>query len=145
MGCDIHFVIEKKRRDKKWEGVHNGDHAPCIGSCWVSMRGLNERNYKFFASLAGVRGEGPDPKGLPDGVSDMAKSEYNDWSLYVHSVSWDTWKDFIDKHHRAQSDENLIEDAKRLVTEQELSAEENSKRYGCYDPSEYRVVYWFDN
>jgi hypothetical protein len=62
MGCDIHgpFV----------EQYHGGIVWGCLG--WFYLF----RNYQLFAAMAGVRGEGPTPKGLPDGVSWQVKDAY---------------------------------------------------------------------
>ena len=75
MGCDIHGWIEKKVYDK-WVAV--GEFRGC---------GL-ERNYERFAQLAGVRGEGPDPKGVPEDVSDTAKFHIDEWGVDGHSHSY---------------------------------------------------------
>jgi hypothetical protein len=69
MGCDIHFVVEKWFDDiDKWVGVYASDARPAEGYDAVS---LANRHYALFADLAGVRGDGPDPKGLPEDISDL--------------------------------------------------------------------------
>lgn len=80
MGCDIHFIIEEKTRDDLgWIGIWNSDYI------WFgldveklrieeqSLHCLQDRHYTFFALLAGVRGIGPDPNGLPADMSSMGQ------------------------------------------------------------------------
>lgn len=71
MGCDIHFVIEKKEPNGDggyyWLGMAEGGRMP-----------LRSRNYPFFGELAGVRCDGtirPDakPNGIPEDASSLAK------------------------------------------------------------------------
>lgn len=97
MGCDIHFVIERRyqtEEGQKWVGVavHNrlpsGEHvSPLLqleGEPEGRSRGwqmsdrralLSERNYAFFTKLAGVRGDGPAPNGLPPDASELSRAE----------------------------------------------------------------------
>ena len=78
MGCDIHICTEKK-----------------IGEKWVMVWYLDyrdratNRDYERFAALAGVRGDGPEPRGLPDeriGESTQYWLDY--WGEDAHSHSW---------------------------------------------------------
>lgn len=83
MGCDIHFVIEKK--------VPNGDG----GFYWLGLAEdgrmkLGQRNYPLFGELAGVRCDGtirPDakPNGVPDDASSLTKHHVNYWNGDGHS------------------------------------------------------------
>lgn len=61
MGCDIHIFVEYREfgRTGRWRSLAEGE-----------MRG--DRDYEMFSALAGVRGDGPAPKGLPDDLSSQA-------------------------------------------------------------------------
>lgn len=60
MGCDIHVLLERK-----------------VGDKWVMVNRLEspvtDRNYKRFAALAGVCGDGAVAKGLPDDLSESGR------------------------------------------------------------------------
>lgn len=62
MGCDIHCYIEFK------EPGNNGWN-PFGGKTYVG------RNYAMFAALAGVRGDGPPAKGLPEDIAYEAQGD----------------------------------------------------------------------
>lgn len=78
MGCDIHGVVERKVKDR-----------------WITINILQvatparARNYPRFAALAGVRGDGPEPRGIPDDVSETAKCLIDDIGADGHSHSWE--------------------------------------------------------
>lgn len=156
MGCDIHFTVERKVKDK-WIGVFSTDLTPRqpmysyakggydLGTLTGCAPVAGERNYTFFASLAGVRGAGPDPKGVPDDMSELTSAALDDWGGDGHSHSWDTFEDFMRLHiantssrtYRALAVEALkggngVLDA--LFWETETDRRENM-----------RVIYWFDN
>ena len=75
MGCDIHGRVERK-----------------VGNKWVAERELTElgalRNYERFAKLAGVRGDGPEARGMPIDISDTARLHLESWGVDVHSCSY---------------------------------------------------------
>lgn len=134
MGCDIHIVLERKV-DGKWIGIDAYRHymEP------TSYRGgTTNRNYKRFARLAGVRGDGPAPKGLPEDLSDLAKMLSDDWGLDGHSRSWIS-----------------LPDALPIFLETEWSDIEHQSDYAkkypadyffnVYESDDYRIVFWFDN
>jgi hypothetical protein len=77
MGCDIHFCIEKKINNK-WVMVCRDNGLDRAGS----------RNYIRFGKLAGVRTEGPDPKGIPDDISESSKLFIDEWGEDGHSHSY---------------------------------------------------------
>lgn len=94
MGCDIHMVVERKFGER-WVGVHACPYGwaevmPPTGG-FVSGRTywpVRSRNYDLFAALAGVRGDGPEPRGLPDDASDLTVMEAEGWGDDGHSHSW---------------------------------------------------------
>lgn len=75
MGCDIHGWVEEK-----------------VGGKWVAVCELTDagkaRNYRRFAALAGVRGDGPAPNGIPEDVSDTVRYWIDYWGNDWHSHSW---------------------------------------------------------
>jgi hypothetical protein len=157
MGCDIHVVLETKRTEgissPKWIGTNAYNVIPSLGiSCddtetWFYWR-IAGRNYGFFSQLAGVRGEGPKPRGLPEDVSDMALWLSDSWGYDGHSHSWGTLEeigglivahylpDFIMESHAARTEALLdflgvvnyraIDDLPKVL-------------------ANHRLVYWFDN
>lgn len=132
MGCDIHVYVERKINDE-WHMIHAVDREAKA----------DKRDYAFFASLCGVRGEGPEPKGLPPDVSPATQYHADTWAD-GHSHSWETYTEFIDK--------KLV--LMKLRGESEKSG--HSRGYyeyiilGCELASSetadlFRVVFWFDN
>jgi len=87
MGCDIHLVLEKKI-GTAWVGVDlfNPFRSWIDGSHQYPL--TRNRNYRRFAALAGVRGDGPSPRGLPDDLSALALDEVNSWDGDGHSHSY---------------------------------------------------------
>lgn len=75
MGCDIHGWIERKVGDKYVAIKELGDRATA-------------RNYRRFAALAGVRGDGPEPRGVPPNVSETVRYWIDTWDSDGHSHSW---------------------------------------------------------
>lgn len=176
MGCDIHFVVEMRRTqyddDKdayvpvepsKWVGVFGMWKTPALASeltpipklgepslSWVSifdrMPAMNQRNYDFFARLAGVRGEGPEPKGVPPDASELARLMVDNDGPDGHSHSWDTLEDFIRAWLLSLQDEVVAS-----AVEKQLQGKDRDLILylaGVWDWDEltnYRVVYWFDN
>lgn len=152
MGCDIHYVIEKKHKDR-WVGLFatGNELAPYIGkpARGVPAYMFKPRNYRFFANLAGVRGEGPEPLGMPEDASDMARMFTDYWGEDGHSHSHAPLEDFVATYLRSTS-----ADVSALV-EQKLTGGDPVRSVmedlGIWvhgsDPHAvpYRVVYWFDN
>jgi hypothetical protein len=170
MGCDIHPVLEKRWGDK-WVGLHAFPYRtlnltlyphlhPKLGlkepveiqSNWVSYR-AQERNYQLFALLAGVRGRGATPRGLPEDVSDLARAMSSDWGSDGHSHSWVTAREWIEACWQCEQDHAKLflapaeDDPRRKNAYQhylELDCSEGS--LGPNDsPDNYRIVFWFDN
>ncbi len=143
MGCDIHGVIERKWNGR-WVGwrtldhIHTnrpkktGDHL----SCFQTPAAL-DRNYERFAALAGVRGDGPEARGLPDDASETSKARFEiDGD---HTPSWLS-----------------LDDACRIFSETEyVELDDFDKKYPEYfyfgieesdgPKSDFRLVFWFDS
>jgi hypothetical protein len=80
MGCDIIMVVEYDH-EGEWVGVsstfgiptgHYSDanHADLHSRAYPSV---GRRDYAFFSRLAGVRGQGPSPLGMPHDASALAR------------------------------------------------------------------------
>lgn len=170
MGCDIHFCIEKKVTTYKdgdrvpvepvrWVGVYSTYETPLLisdsepmPSSGTPIHGLTfygrysamrRRNYDFFASLAGVRGDGPEPKGFPNDASELAWMMTNPEEDDDHSHSWDTLEDFAHKWILRQKDETVAASVANTLLGGDGLIEHV---VGLWDNVHlYRVVYWFDN
>ena len=130
MGCDIHATVEKKVGDR-WVMVNRLDFR--------SRPEAMQRNYKRFAALAGVRGDGPDPRGLPPDISESTKLYADEWKADGHSHSFlelnEAAKIFLDNEWPAKG---ISDYAKKYPSEHYFSIHEAK-------PGEYRLVFWFDN
>ena len=82
MGTDIHGVVEE-HGPQGWNLVYvlHSEHP------------AGHRNYKQFAALAGVRGEGPEPRGMPADI--CAATRYLWETGGDHTPSWLTVKEAI--------------------------------------------------
>ena len=109
MGCDIHFYVEKRNSEGKWESAD----AWTIQKDTTTERGVRKfvqytealchsRNYNLFAILANVRngvgfadcdtGDGfqpiDRPRGLPEDVSIDVREMSDSWGSDGHSHSY---------------------------------------------------------
>lgn len=128
MGCDIHGTVEKK-----------------VGDRWVMVDRLHyshpttRRNYERFAALAGVRGDGPEPKGIPPDVSESTKLYIEEWGVDGHTHSF---LDLVDAARLFLNTDHLGKEIGKYEKEYPIS------HYFDVDeanPGEYRLVFWFDN
>lgn len=142
MGCDIHLVVERKL-DDRWVTVHtmsghnraprqlrNGEHG------W-STPVARSRNYRRFAALAGIRGDGPEPRGLPDDLSETGQYLVEFWGADGHSHSWLAVTDAAAVFLETE-DETLDEWAIKNPTVYYFDVEPG-------DADDHRIVFWFDN
>jgi len=154
------MVLEMKY-DDKWVGVHtyphldiNAYHAGMpvqVGN--TSWPEITNRNYELFAKLAGVRGRGPEPLGIPQDVSDLANAMINIWDSDGHSHSHLSLAEFT---RRYSTTDAAITDAAmdRLQGNQGLR-DRQTYCAGGFDFTDYnenfdaergvRIVFWFDN
>lgn len=128
MGCDIHIAVEKR-----------------VGSKWVMVNRIvypetaAYRNYKRFASLAGVRGDGPEPRGLPDDISESSQLFVDEFGEDGHSHSWLPIKEaayIFSKTSQRMEDDNDY--AKEYPISYYFDVEES-------EADNYRIVFFFDN
>ena len=172
MGTDIHFVIE--HNDPKdglgWVGVFWSDapHSPPIynhsaydNNANISAEEqrrrmddgvhpfgrLGRRDYDFFARLAGVRGDGPEPNGVPSDASAMTQRCVMRWEGDGYSHVHMTLREFVKR--KIISDDSLAEAAKIKLQGGDPIVEylrgAVGKYYGLTLDDNTRVVYWFDN
>lgn len=144
MGCDIHLVLERKVKGK-WLGVNpfKGHHR-----AWTQNKGdmdwsspaATTRNYARFARLAGVRGDGPNPLGVPDDASELTKYLVHEWGGDGHSHSWIDLKEacviWAETRNGGREDDHPEKCPASYFFEVDGDPEE-------YE--DYRLVFWFDN
>lgn len=147
MGCDIHYVIEKKFGDK-WIGVHAKYYSPTpeidcqekpTGDMWSALYSRNQvfgnRNYTFFNLLAGVRGGGPaEPLGAPEDCSELARAVIDAYDMDGHSHSWLPYKEWCNCYALASG--SALTDNGDMTWLSGVSKSEMD---------DYRVVFYFDN
>jgi hypothetical protein len=134
MGCDIHLVIERRRKPiEPWVGIYSSDLAP--GSRIV----IAQRDYDFFAEVANVRGKTTDyknyPRNVPEDISPLAWQQYMRAPTDHHSASHMTAGDFCAVHHKI----NPTKSREDFMLYDLLGISSND------DGHEFRVVFWFDN
>lgn len=163
MGCDIHMVLEQKSGDE-WVGIHNyriieqqavrmGFDEQPIPSGWITWR-ITDRNYRFFAELAGVRGEGSlgnQPRGLPEDMSQLTRALAEEWGIDGHSHSHLSLIEFIQAYCAA------AEETDKLVANKLQPTSESQEWFRnmvglvtgitIYDEDydNFRICFWFDN
>ena len=140
MGCDIHACLEFNQDGKEWVMIKYLED--------FKLPFLN-RNYTFFAALAGVRGPGPEPKSYPHDISDGTCFWIKSWGSDSHSLSFgglgwiasqfhsyccSKYRDDID-NFMVDYGGNVLEHAADYMLDDELDK----------PLSQYRIIYWFDN
>jgi hypothetical protein len=140
------MVLERRFEDK-WVGLHD---YPYLSK--TTIESINEevetryffwkatgRNYDLFAAIAGVRGGGPSPKGIPDDASDLAHLAIAAYGSDGHSHTW-------------LSEEEAIHIwAPHILKDSDWVAPERRQKVGDYlgmgdvGRNQYRLVIFFDN
>lgn len=169
MGADIHIYAERKLKTGPWAMAREftgidlrSFHVGPVKLTSNCLRpNVSGRNYNFFAALAGVRGVGPEPRGLPDDISPLVAEEADSWDGDGHSHSWMSARDFIPIFiaHK-MSEENVLKIARDRIdgiSSEKLLSEVCSDYIGVNIPSKWtdkgeiiylddiRFVFWFDN
>ena len=134
MGCDIHLVVERRRTpSEKWTGIFASDTCP------GGRPPVAQRDYQFFAEVAGVRGKVSDynnyPRNIPEDVSQLAWQQYMRAPTDHHSASHMTAAEFCAIHNKVNPSKSRTEHAIYDLL----------GIYSDEDRFEYRVVFWFDN
>ena len=107
---------------------------------------LGRRDYEFFARLAGVRGDGPEPNGVPPDASALTQRCVSRWEGDGHSHVHMTLREFVKR--KIISDGSLAEAAKSKLQGGDPIAEFLGN---CIDDDDItlddntRVIAWFDN
>lgn len=172
MGADIHFVIEHNDPEDGlgWVGVFWSDaphspsgynHTAYVNNADISAEEqrrrrdvgvhpfgrLGRRDYDFFARLAGVRGDGPEPNGVPPDASVLSQRCVLRWEGDGHSHGHMTLREFVKR--KIISADSLAEAAKSKLQGGDPIAEYLGD---CVDDvnditldENTRVVFWFDN
>jgi hypothetical protein len=125
MGCDIHGTIERK-----------------VNNRWIMVERLSgearERNYLRFAALAGVRGDGPAAKGIPEGVSESTMLNIDDLGSDGHSHSYMSI---------AEASQIFLKTVGGFVKTSDYLVEYPASYFFdvSSDEENHRLVFWFDN
>jgi len=146
MGADIHIFAEFKAGDGPWTAHpnHTSDedgHVDDIGG---------DRNYEVFGALAGVRGDGPDPKGLPDDITETVLNASDMWDGDGHSHSYYSLAEFkkilkkTGNTNYSNSTFNAINEHKKKL-ELDLKSEKILLGQNINTKVEVRIVFFFDN
>ena len=162
MGADIHYMIERQRTDRHdnpldvWDCVSEKYSTPVLPTSkevsekYPASALYGNRNYAFFAALAGVRGDGPDPRGVPDNLSPYSEYIIDQYAGDGHSHSWAPLKEFVLTWLKVSMPEVFAQlVANRLGSSDESQEARDIMRHYCgvdhYELDSYRVVYFFDN
>jgi hypothetical protein len=151
MGCDIHLTLEK-RVGEKWICIdtfashHSAYAKPDAIMDGYSSPTTRDRNYRRFAALAGVRGDGPTPRGVPEDASETTRYLVDQWSGDGHSHSWEYLRDatrvFLDTQWGPEGRE--ISESIVKYPESYFFNVDCSQGSG-ENADDYRVIFWFDN
>ena len=163
MGSDIHVVLETRYTfgsdDECWIGLHACPYirgTAEVGNTNLYLWPMRERNYKRFAALAGVRGPGPEPRGLPENASSLARMESDGWGDDGHSHSWLPLRDAVRVYLATEYDPAIVFLSKDNPLVDRAyghyfglshldDAGLNDAGLGSDSPDNYRIVFWFDN
>lgn len=94
MGCDIHFIVAKyDPATGSVDTLH--DPEECYRrenysneeaeQAWRLSRVGRRRNYRRFARLSGVRGDGPPPNGWPEWAQEKYSDDLASEDLHSHT------------------------------------------------------------
>ena len=131
MACDIHIYVERNYHGK-----------------WVYFGSphVQERNYRRFAALAGVRDDkGPDPKGLPKDLSDSVHMHYDFLAGDAHSMTWYDLETACLIFAATEYDDKYSDALNQPHKHLDRWAWEYFGVWHYESLSDYRVVMWFDN
>jgi hypothetical protein len=146
VGCDIHIILEAKNDEGRWVGMYhyNGISAEALGIDGSDKQGryaywkILNRDYDLFASLAGVRGNGPKPRGLPPDASELSRMTVDSWAGDGHSHSWGLLSEIGGKFlARVNPAAMIAEDRYEQVAQ--------LFNLGRRSLDDYRIVFFFDN
>jgi hypothetical protein len=169
MGADIHMYVEKRMPSGTWACVRNlNESIRSEGLHLMSISGqefiggfdafwhLRSRNYELFAALAGVRGDGPEPKDLPQDVSEYVMTEYAGYGMDAHSASWYSADEFVRIYDSVGVEVDEDKPLSPYVAIRMEDGAEAAVANFLHDKASvhvdeedsvdlYRFVFWFDN
>lgn len=174
MGADIHLVLEKRVLPpgympgaEQWVGVNAFPYVTTEvydfsqrikqgkADAEVVYQGNTHwpptsRNYNLFADIAGVRGPGPEARGVPDDVSLLAAHMIARWDADGHSHTWLTMDEALPLFIRHRQFGDPGEAVKEALKKGTAAAVEQYMRYfwGMDDDdtlADFRLIAWFDN
>lgn len=139
MGCDIHGVIEKRTDSGKWVTIRTLDGAGRDQDGKWICPAATVRNYRRFAALAGVRGDGPDARGLPDDASETAR-----WKFENEGDHTPSWLPLVEAAQIYCVTDYRETDSREETYRQQFPC---SFYFGedADDVSDLRLVFWFDS
>lgn len=143
MGCDIHLVLETYDSDLGWVGIDTfkGHQTGNAKDEWYSPI-ATDRNYRLFAALAGVRGDGPSPRGIPEDASSTTKLLVKDWGCDAHSHSWLPISEAVAIFNKRRYPKGEVP----VDPESYRDSYPSSYWFGVEgNDSIYRLIFWFDN
>jgi len=152
MGCDIHLVLERKTEDYGWVGLHDFvgvtvDHSDKVKelaakeqvyiSSYAGWR-VRNRNYALFGALAGVRHDGPEPRGVPEDASPLAKVILDGWNADGHSHTWYMLDEALPIFAAHVCPERLLEQGREFISNELFDVDHG-------ELANYRLIIFFDN
>ncbi len=165
MGADIHIFAERRLKDGTWATCRDYEAKNAVafddpgikeGAYPMLFYRVRSRNYNFFAALAGVRGDGPVAKGMPDDAAPLTMEHWHSWYSDGHNHSWYLASEFVPifMEHWLSEEERAHLVAERLDGHPiSLTAKVLAHYLGIDVPyvndqpdvDAIRFVFWFDN
>lgn len=158
MGADIHICAERKLKDGTWAMCQS--YTSLCTKSFGSDKGrkffrVRDRNYGFFADLAGVRGYGPKPRGMPKDASPLVREECDAWGSDGHSHSWYSAHEFVPifMKNKLTDEERAELVSDKLTASYDVNLISNvlcdylaiDLPFDADAPENIRFVFWFDN
>ena len=151
MGADIHMFPEYRVDGGAWQShpdidIEIEDEGVPTEYTYISYDEGIGRDYGLFADLAGVRGNGPNPKGVPKSVTPIVERAINQWDGDGHShsfMSLGELKKLMIKHGYDIKSNKMFTSCQAIS--KELSQIDKILLNGPKSIVEHRVVFFFDN
>jgi hypothetical protein len=142
MGKYIPDRIVGKDENIDWWDARELGRIPCP----YIEQPYSGRNYNLFNVLAGVRGDGEgmidEPRDIPDDTSHVVRSDYEGWGMDAHSATHFYLDELLDSEYRKMSKEELYDIGIDSYFFHEMIDQLLNL---TNDPTDIRVIFWFDN
>jgi hypothetical protein len=152
MGADIHMMMEVKTDEYGWVGVHEFPSvkidysekttaAAKAGDLYLPSSAwwhVTNRNYRLFGALAGVRHDGPAPKGLPEDMSPLAKMFVESMGGDGHSHTWYMLDEALPIFAAHICPEDLVGERRPWISNDLFGIDRERL-------ADYRLIIFFDN